>query len=59
MADAAGPVGTVVPSSIGPFVAAIGITMFALSALVGPWLGVPGVLVIAVGVVPLLRRPRP
>lgn len=59
MADASGPVGTVVPSSIGPFVAAIGITMVALSAIVGPWLGLPGLAIIAVGVVPLLRRPRP
>lgn len=59
MADASGPVGTVVPSSIGPFVAAIGITMVALSAIVGPWLGLPGVVIIVVGIVPLLRRPRP
>ena len=59
MHDASGPIGTVVPSSIGPFVAAIGITMVALSAIVGPWLGLPGVGVILVGVVPLLRKPRP
>lgn len=58
MADASGPIGTVVPSSIGPFVAAIGITMVALSAIVGPWLGLPGLIIIAIGVVPMLRKPR-
>lgn len=59
VADDSGPIGTVVASSIGPFVAAIGITMVALSAIVGPWLGLPGLAVIATGLVPMLRRPRP
>ena len=59
MADDAGPVGTVVPSSLSPFIVAVGITLIALSVIVGPWIGAPGVALILFGCVPLLRKPRP